>query len=85
MNNKTSKEDTLKLLKRKRDGTLSSSFSELSKETGYTATHLKRLYKELDKSDIEKLSIHKNTGNISHNAACISETDFIVELKSCIL
>ena len=81
MNNKTSKEDTLKLLKRKRDGTLSSSFSELSKETGYTATHLKRLYKELDKSDIEKLSIHKNTGNISHNAACSSETDFIVEFK----
>ena len=45
MDTKISKENVLKLLKRKRDGTLNSSFKQLEMETGYSKGHLKKLYK----------------------------------------
>ena len=47
MDTKISKENVLKLLKRKRDGTLNSSFKQLEMETGYSKGHLKKLYKQL--------------------------------------
>ena len=81
MNSKISKENVLKLLKRKRDGTLKSSFKQLELETGYTKGHLKKLSKQLADSDIETLSKHKNTGNTSHNAACNDEISYIVKFK----
>ena len=69
MDTKISKENVLKLLKRKRDGALNSSFKQLEMETGYSKGHLKKLYKQLATEDIETLSKHKNTGLTSHNAA----------------
>ena len=44
MDTKISKENVLKLLKRKRDGTLNSSFKQLEMETGYSKGHLKKRY-----------------------------------------
>ena len=81
MNTRISKENVLKLLKRKRDGTLKSSFKQLEMETGYTKGHLKKLYKQLADGDIETLSKHKNTGHTSHNAACSDEISYIVKYK----
>ena len=75
------KHDVLSLLERKRQGKISSSFKQLALETGYTKWHLKKLYKQLDKCSIEELSVHKNTGNPSHNAACSLEIDYIVKFK----
>lgn len=80
MNTKISKENVLKLLKRKRDGTLDLSFKQLELETGYTKGHLKKLSKQLDTEDIDSLSKHKNTGHTSHNAACNDEISYIVKL-----
>ena len=62
MDTKISKENVLKLLKRKRDGTLNFSFKQLEMEIGYSRGHLKKLYKQLATEDIEPLSKHKNTG-----------------------
>ena len=81
MNTKMSKENVLKLLKRKRDGTLKSSFKQLELETGYTKGHLKKLSKQLANENIESLSKHKNTGHTSHNAACSDEISYIVSFK----
>ena len=81
MNTKMSKENVLKLLKRKRDGTLKSSFKQLKLETGYTKGHLKKLSKQLANENIESLSKHKNTGHTSHNAACSDEISYIVSFK----
>ena len=81
MDTKISKENVLKLLKRKRDGTLNSSFKHLEMETGYSKGHLKKLYKQLATEDIETLSKHKNTGHTSHNAACNNEISYIVKFK----
>lgn len=81
MDTKISKENVLKLLKRKRDGTLHSSFKQLEMETGYSKGHLKKLYKQLATEDIETLSKHKNTGHTSHNAACNNEISYIVKFK----
>lgn len=81
MDTKISKENVLILLKRKRDGTLHSSFKQLEMETGYSKGHLKKLYKQLATEDIETLSKHKNTGLTSHNAACNDEISYIVKFK----
>ena len=81
MNTKMSKENVLKLLKRKQDGTLKSSFKQLELETGYTKGHLKKLSKQLANENIESLSKHKNTGHTSHNAACSDEISYIVSFK----
>ena len=81
MDTKISKENVLKLLKRKRDGTLNSRFKQLEINTGYSKGHLKKLYKQLATEDIETLSKHKNTGHTSHNAACNNEISYIVKFK----
>lgn len=81
MDTKMSKENVLKLLKRKRDGTLNSSFTQLELETGYSKGHLKKLSKQLALEDVESLSKHKNTGHTSHNAACNDEISYIVSFK----
>ena len=78
---KTDKSNVLKLLKRKRDGTLRKSYKELALETGYSKNHLKKLSAQLKESSIEELSVHKNTGNASHNAACNPEVEYIVKFK----
>lgn len=57
MDTKISKENVLKLLKRKRDGTLNSSFKQLKINTGYSKGYLKKLNKQLATEDIETLSV----------------------------
>ena len=36
---------------------------------------------QLDECSIEELSVHKNTGKVSHNGACSLELEYIVKFK----
>lgn len=79
---KLEKTKVLMMLKDKLDGRNDDSFAETEKKTGYSKRHLKRLYKELNKKDIETMLIHGNTGMTSSKSASIEELEFYNWLKS---
>ena len=79
---KLDKAKVLSMLKDKLDGKNDDSFAELERKTGYSKRHLKRMYKELSKKDIETLLVHGNTGMVSSKSASKEELEFYDWLKS---
>ena len=76
------KEEVLKLLKDKLDGRNDHSFSELERISGYSARHLKRLYKQLNEKDIEQLKVHGNTGKKPAITVSDQEISYIMNFKA---
>lgn len=76
------KEDVLTLLDKKRRGIDSPSYNRLSKITGYSSRHLKRLIKRIEEEGIDEILEHKNRGSIPSNKASNTELKYLCRFKT---
>lgn len=79
---KKDKRKALELLKQKINGEIIITYSDISKQSGYSRMQISRLNNNIEKKDIEVMLVHGLTGKPSNNSAPTKEIEFIKNFKN---